>query len=152
MTMKEWADIIDVNLSGVFRCSRHAGRAMIESGGGSIVNVSSISAFMGNHPQPQASYNASKGGVEGLKLQLASEWAEYGIRVNNINPGYVRTEMIDEVLERNPDRAETWFGEMLLEEMARPEDIAPVAVYLASDASWYMTGTSVKIDGGYMVR
>jgi NAD(P)-dependent dehydrogenase (short-subunit alcohol dehydrogenase family) len=107
---------------------------------------------MGNHPQPQASYNASKGGVEGLKLQLASEWAEYGIRVNNINPGYVRTEMIDEVLERNPDRAETWFGEMLLEEMARPEDIAPVAVYLASDASWYMTGTSVKIDGGYMVR
>ena len=60
--------------------------------------------------------------------------------------------IFDEVLERNPDQAETWFGEMLLEEMARPEDIAPVAVYLASDASWYMTGTSVKIDGGYMVR
>lgn len=152
MSMAEWEQVIDVNLSGVFRCSKHVGRAMIDAGGGSIVTVSSISAFMANHPQPQASYNASKAGVEGLTRQLASEWAEYGVRVNNINPGYVRTEMVEEVLEEDPEMAEAWFDEMLLEEMATPEDIAPLAVYLASDASWYMTGSSLVIDGGYLVR
>jgi NAD(P)-dependent dehydrogenase (short-subunit alcohol dehydrogenase family) len=152
MTTNEWNRVVDVNLSGAFRCAKHAGREMIDAGGGSIVNVSSISAFMGNHPQPQASYNASKGGLEGLKFQLASEWAEHGIRVNNICPGYVRTEMVDEVMAEDPEMADEWFDEMLTEEMARPEDIAPLAVYLASDASWYVTGTSVRIDGGYLVR
>jgi NAD(P)-dependent dehydrogenase (short-subunit alcohol dehydrogenase family) len=107
---------------------------------------------MANHPQPQASYNASKGGLEGLKLQLASEWADHGIRVNNINPGYVATEMIDQVLKEDPEMADEWFEEMLLDELADPKDIGSLAVYLASDASWYMTGSSVVIDGGYLVE
>lgn len=152
MSMEEWNTVIDVNLGGVFRCTRHAGRHMIESGGGSIVTVSSISAFIANHPQPQVSYNASKAALEGFKNQLASEWARYGIRVNNINPGYVRTELIDGVLEADPEMADVWFDGMLMDEMATPEDIAPLAVYLASDASAYVTGTSVVIDGGYTVR
>jgi NAD(P)-dependent dehydrogenase (short-subunit alcohol dehydrogenase family) len=152
MTDEEFARVVDVNLTGAFRCARAVGREMIDEGGGSIVNVSSISAFVANHPQPQVSYNASKAGLEGFKNQLAAEWAEYGIRVNNVNPGYVRTEMIEQVLESDPDMAAAWYDAMLMEEMAAPEDVAPLVVYLASDAASYVTGTSVVIDGGYTVR
>lgn len=152
MSTEEWTRVVDVNLTGAFNCAKFAARAMADGDGGSIINVSSISAFMANHPQPQASYNASKAGLEGLKYQLASELAEHDIRVNNVNPGYVRTEMVDEVLATEPEMAETWFDGMLLDEMARPADIAPLVVFLAADASWYMTGSSVVIDGGYLVR
>jgi NAD(P)-dependent dehydrogenase (short-subunit alcohol dehydrogenase family) len=125
---------------------------MIENGGGSIVNVSSISAFMANHPQPQVSYNASKAGLEGMKNQLASEWAQYDIRVNNVNPGYIRTEMVEEVLENDPEMASVWQGEMLQEDIPTAEAIGPTVVYMASDAAFYMTGESVCVDGGYLVR
>ena len=152
MTLDEWNTVIDVNLSGVFRCTRHIGDYMISQESGSIINISSISAFIANYPQPQVSYNASKAALEGFKNQLAAEWATHGIRVNNINPGYVRTELIDGVLEADPAMAEQWFDQMLLDEMATPDDIAPLAVYLASDAASYVTGTSVIIDGGYTVR
>jgi NAD(P)-dependent dehydrogenase (short-subunit alcohol dehydrogenase family) len=152
MSLKEWRRVVNVNLTGTFLCAKQAGRAMINSEGGSIVNVSSISAFVANHPQPQAGYNASKAGVEGLKNQLASEWAKYGIRVNNINPGYVATDMVEEVLENDPTMAEKWHREMLQEEVAPPEALGPLTVFLASDASAYMTGESVSIDGGYTVR
>ncbi|MFD1634286.1 SDR family NAD(P)-dependent oxidoreductase [Haloplanus ruber] len=152
MSAAEWHRVVEVNLTGVFNCAKFVGREMIDDGGGSIVNISSISAFMANHPQPQLSYNASKAGVEGLKYQLASEWAEHDVRVNNVNPGYVRTEMVDEVIANEPEMTQQWFDEMLLDEMAAPADIAPLVVFLASEASWYMTGTSVVIDGGYLVR
>jgi NAD(P)-dependent dehydrogenase (short-subunit alcohol dehydrogenase family) len=152
MSLKEWRRVVNVNLTGTFLCAKQAGRAMINGEGGSIVNVSSISAFVANHPQPQAGYNASKAGVEGLKNQLASEWAKYGIRVNNINPGYVATDMVEEVLENDPTMAEKWHREMLQEEVAPPEALGPLTVFLASDASAYMTGESVSIDGGYTVR
>lgn len=152
MELEHWRRVIDINLTGVFLCSKHVGRTMIERNGGSIINVSSISAFIANHPQLQVGYNASKAGVEGLKTQLASEWAKYGIRVNNINPGYIRTDMVEDVLKNDPEMAAEWQREMLLDEMATPETIGALAVYLASDASWYMTGESISIDGGYTVR
>lgn len=152
MDPEDWQRVVDVNLTGVFLCSKHVGRRMIDGDGGSIVNVSSISAFIANHPQPQVAYNASKAGLEGLKTQLASEWARYDIRVNNINPGYIRTDMVEDVLKNDPEMAEEWKREMLLDEMARPESIGALAVYLASEASWYMTGESISIDGGYTVR
>lgn len=152
MSQEEWQRVIDINLTGAFYCAKHAARHMKGHGGGSIVNVSSISAFMANHPQPQVSYNASKAGLEGMKNQLASEWAQYDIRVNNVNPGYIRTEMVEDVLENDPEMAEIWQGEMLQEEIPTAEAIGPTVVYMASDAAFYMTGESVCVDGGYLVR
>ena len=152
MTLEEWGHVLEVNLTGVFHCSTQIGREMIENGGGSIVTVSSISSFIANHPQPQVSYQASKGGVDAFTRQLASEWAEYDIRVNTINPGYVRTDLIEGVLETDPEMTAVWYDGMLQAEMAHPEDIGPLAVYLASDASSSVTGESIAIDGGYTVR
>jgi NAD(P)-dependent dehydrogenase (short-subunit alcohol dehydrogenase family) len=147
MAAEEFRRTLEVNTTGAFLCAKHAAREMKESGG-SVVNVSSMSAFMANYPQHQVSYQASKAALEGMKYQLASEWAEYGIRVNNVNPGYVDTEMLPPE-EYQPDQ---WREETLLGRFADPEEIAPLAVYLASDASSYVTGESVLIDGGYLVR
>ena len=146
--LENWQKTLDINTTGAFICAKHAGREMIDGDGGSIVNISSMSAFVANYPQCQVDYQASKGGLEGLKLQLASEWAEHGIRVNNINPGYIETD----ILTDDEELIETWKSEMLLDEFGTPEDIAPLAVYLASDAAAYVTGSSFLIDGGYMVR
>jgi NAD(P)-dependent dehydrogenase (short-subunit alcohol dehydrogenase family) len=139
---------LEVNTTGAFLCAKHAARRMKAGDGGSVINVSSMSAFMANYPQHQVSYQSSKAALEGMKNQLASEWAEYGIRVNNINPGYVETEMLPSGELRPPQ----WREETLLDRFADPEEIAPLAVYLASEAASYVTGTSVLIDGGYLVR
>ena len=148
MAVAEFRRTIEINTTGAFLCSKHAAREMKEGDGGSIINVSSMSAFMANYPQHQAGYQSSKAALEGMKYQLASEWAEYGIRVNNINPGYVETEMLPPEEMRPPQ----WREETLLDRLADPEELAPLAVYLASEASSYVTGTSVLIDGGYLVR
>lgn len=146
--LENWKKTLDINTTGAFVCAKHAGQEMIDSDGGVIINISSMSAFVANYPQRQVDYQASKGGLEGMKLQLASEWAEHGIRINNINPGYIETD----ILTDDEEMIETWQSEMLLDEFGTPEDIAPLAVYLASDASSYVTGSSFVIDGGYMVR
>ncbi|MFC7197943.1 SDR family NAD(P)-dependent oxidoreductase [Halospeciosus flavus] len=152
MSLQEWRRVVEINLTGAFLCAKHAGRAMIDDGGGSIVNVSSVSAFVANHPQPQVGYNASKAGLEGMKNQLASEWAEYDIRVNNVNPGYIATDMVEEVLENDETMANAWRRRMLQDEIAPPETLGPLVVFLSSEASSYVTGESVTIDGGYTVR
>jgi NAD(P)-dependent dehydrogenase (short-subunit alcohol dehydrogenase family) len=148
----EFRKTIEINLTGAFLCAKHAAEEMVESGGGNIVNISSMSAFVANYPQTHTDYQASKAGMEGMKNQLASEWADHDIRINNINPGYIATDIIDNLLDENPDLEATWLDGMLQDELAPPEDIAPLAVFLASDASAYMTGESVVIDGGYTVR
>jgi len=167
MTVEQFQRVVDVNLTGTFRCAKHAGRAMLENddgegqadadraargGVGSIINLSSMSARVANYPQHQVAYNATKGAIDSFTRQLASEWADDGIRVNAVAPGYVRTDPVDEALREDPDLEALWKDEMLLDEMARPADIAPLVVHLASEASWYMTGSSVLIDGGYTVR
>ena len=145
---EEWRKTIDINLNGAFYCAKAASKEMIENGGGSIINISSMSAFIANYPQKHVDYQASKAGMEGMKTNLASEWAEYGIRVNNINPGYIETDILTEDTEMR----EIWKEEMLFDEFGEPDDIAALAVYLASDASSYVTGSSILIDGGYTVR
>ncbi|HEY8410470.1 MAG TPA: SDR family oxidoreductase, partial [Pyrinomonadaceae bacterium] len=147
---EDWATVLEVNLSSVFRLSQLAGRWMIENGrGGKIVNIASLLSFQGGVTVP--AYAASKGGVAQLTKALANEWAKHGINVNAIAPGYMRTTntaalQADEVrnrqiLERIP--AGRW-GEA--------EDVAGAAVFLASAASDYVNGHVLVVDGGWLAR
>ncbi|SDL65678.1 SDR family oxidoreductase [Halarsenatibacter silvermanii] len=150
MSFEEWKRVIDVNLNGVYLCSREAARPMIEQESGSIINIASMSAKIVNNPQPQASYNASKAGVEHLTRSLAAEWAEYNIRVNCISPGYMRTE-ITKKFEDKDYVQDKWIEPTPMKRMGEPEELKGAAVYLASEASSFMTGHSLVIDGGYTI-
>jgi NAD(P)-dependent dehydrogenase (short-subunit alcohol dehydrogenase family) len=144
----EWRAVWEVNVDGVWRCSRTVGAQMVERGAGVIVNVGSISAEIVNRPQWQPAYNASKAAVHQLTKSLAAEWAPHGVRVNAIAPGYVRTEMapVDD-----PRFRPRWVEDAPMQRAAVPEEIAPSVVYLASDASSFMTGSVLIVDGGYTV-
>jgi NAD(P)-dependent dehydrogenase (short-subunit alcohol dehydrogenase family) len=146
--LEEWQQVLDLNLTALWNCSTEVARGMIDGGGGVIVNVGSMSGQIVNRPQWQASYNASKAAVHHLTRSLAAEWAPYGIRVNAIAPGYVKTEMAP--VDR-PEFRQNWILDAPLQRYATPEEIAPSVVYLASPASSFMTGSVLLIDGGYSV-
>jgi NAD(P)-dependent dehydrogenase (short-subunit alcohol dehydrogenase family) len=152
MPLEEWQRLIEVNQTGVFLCAKHAGRQMLDQGSGSIINMASMSGLAVNYPQPQVAYNASKAGVIMITRSMASEWADRGVRVNAIAPGYMRTELVEQVLEEDPEMAETWRSLTPMDRLGRPEDLKGLAVFLASDASPYVTGEIVVSDGGYTVR
>ena len=142
----EFREVFDVNVDGLWLMSQAAAHHFSEVGGGTIVNIGSISALIVNRPQWQPAYNASKAAVHQLTKSLAAEWAPLGIRVNAVAPGYVKTEMapVDE-----PRFRARWIEDAPMQRYALPEEIAPLVVYLASDASSFMTGSVVTIDGGY---
>lgn len=154
MSEKEWDEVIEVNLKGVFLCAREVGKRMIESDhGGSVINISSMSGFIVNYPQPQISYNASKAGVTMITKSLASEWAKHDIRVNEIAPGYMATEMTKKYTSTHPEETEKyWIEPTPMKRLGEPRELAGAAVYLASDASSFMTGSTLTIDGGYTIR
>jgi NAD(P)-dependent dehydrogenase (short-subunit alcohol dehydrogenase family) len=142
----EWRSVWDVNVDGVWRCSRVVGAQMVERGTGAIVNIGSISAQIVNRPQWQPAYNASKAAVHQLTKSLAAEWAPFGVRVNALAPGYVQTEMapVDD-----PRFRPRWVEDAAMQRAAVPEELGPSIVYLASDASSFMTGSVLVVDGGY---
>jgi NAD(P)-dependent dehydrogenase (short-subunit alcohol dehydrogenase family) len=144
----EWRAILGVNCDGVFWCCREVGRVMLEAGSGSIVNIASMSGLVVNRPQPQAAYNVSKAAVIMLTKSLAAEWAGRGVRVNAIAPGYVATELTLKGMSKDEWREE-WLRSTPMGRVAQPAEIAPAALYLASDASSYVTGSVLVIDGGY---
>lgn len=145
---EEWLAVISVNLTGVFWCCREVGKAMLERGSGSIVNIASMSGIISNHPQPQSAYNASKAGVITLTKSLAGEWASRGVRVNSVSPGYIRTPLTELGMSKS-EWADVWLASTPLGRLAEPREIAPAVLYLASDAASFATGTNLVIDGGY---
>ncbi len=141
-----WDRVMEVNLKGVFLCCRSGIPAMLASGGGSIVNVSSLVALVGS-ATPQIAYTASKGGVLSLTRELAVQYAREGIRVNALCPGPVETPLLAELLD-DPDWARRRLVHIPMGRPGRPEEIAEAALFLASDESSFMTGATLVIDGG----
>ncbi len=148
VSAEDWRKVIDVNLNGVFFCAQAVGRHMIAQKQGRIINIASMSGFIVNRPQPQASYNASKAAVVHLTRSLAAEWAPYNVRVNAIAPGYMATDMAKPFFE-DPKYGGAWMRDTPMNRPGQPEELGPLAVFLASEASAFVTGTTILIDGGY---
>ena len=148
VTEEEWRFVMDVNVDGVWNCSQAFGRHMVAQRSGVIVNIGSISGQIVNRPQWQPAYNASKAAVHQLTKSLAAEWAPYGVRVNALAPGYIKTEMapVDE-----PQFRQHWIEDAPMRRYAVPAELGPSVVFLASDASSFMTGSVLVVDGGYTI-
>lgn len=146
MTEEDYDMVLDTNLKGTFNTIRHASRYLLKQRAGRIINISSVSGVLGN--AGQANYSASKAGVIGLTKSAAKELASRGINVNAVAPGYVETEMTGAL----PDKVKEQIIEQIpLKRVAMPEDIANVVLFLASDASAYITGQVLSVDGGMAI-
>ena len=148
VTDEHWLHVNDVNYNGVFWCNRAFARHMLKAGSGAIVNIGSMSGIISNRPQKQTYYNASKAAVHQMTSSLAAEWADRGVRVNAVAPTYIETEM---TMYRN-DRdgmIDVWLRDTPMHRMGKPDEIASVVHFLASDASSLMTGTTVVADAGF---
>jgi NAD(P)-dependent dehydrogenase (short-subunit alcohol dehydrogenase family) len=151
MSVEDWDKMFDLNLRAVFLCAQAEGRAMLAAGYGKIINTASMSGSIVNIPQNQLAYNASKAGVIHLTRSLATEWATRGVRVNSISPGYTRTKLIEGLLA-SPEGKKmmpTWMQMTPMQRMAEVTDLQGAVVYLASQASDFMTGSDLVVDGGY---
>lgn len=146
---EDWATVIEVNLSSVFRLAQLAGRHMIERGGGKILNIASLLSFQGGITVP--AYAASKGGVAQLTKALANEWAAKNVNVNAIAPGYMRTDNT-RALQQDETRNRQILERIPAGRWGEPRDLAGAAVFLCSSASDYINGHVLVVDGGWMGR
>jgi 2-dehydro-3-deoxy-D-gluconate 5-dehydrogenase len=148
--LEDWQRVLQVNLTSVFQLSQLVGRDMLaRNSGGKIINIASLLSFQGGIRVP--AYSASKGGVAQLTKALANEWAVHNIQVNAIAPGYFATTNT-EALQADPVRNRQILERIPAGRWGKPEDLAGAAVYLASAASNYVTGTVLTVDGGWMSR
>ncbi|GGI98396.1 MAG: SDR family oxidoreductase [Chloroflexi bacterium] len=151
LTDDDWDRCLRINLYGTFYFCKHAGARMIQQGrGGSIINITSITAHAAI-PR-RAAYAASKGGVMQLTQNLAVEWARHGIRVNNITPGFIWTEIFDQYVKRGVHQPEKLEARIPLGRLGKPEDLVGPALFLASEDSRYVTGTTLVVDGGWLAN
>ncbi|MCC5453279.1 glucose 1-dehydrogenase [Rheinheimera sp. UJ51] len=146
---EDWNEVINVNLNGVFKFCREAGKHMLKQGSGKIINIASLLSFSGGITVP--AYAASKGGVAQITKALANEWAASGIQVNAIAPGYFETDNTYN-LRQDADRFASISARIPAGEWGKPEDLAGATVFLASNASNYMNGHIMLVDGGWMAR
>jgi sorbose reductase len=146
MPLDEFRRIQDTNVTGVFLTARAAAREMVRQGrGGAIITTASMSGHIINIPQQVGHYCASKAAVIHLTKAMAVELAPHNIRVNSVSPGYIRTELVEPLAEYHRQ----WEPKIPLGRMGRPDELTALYLYLASEASSYMTGSDVVIDGGY---
>ena len=145
----EWDRVLNVNLRSIFLLCQKVAPVMVEQGGGKIVNTASLCAEIG--VPLTAAYSAAKGGLKQLTKVLAVEWGRFGINVNAIGPGYIRTEMT-EPLFRNPRRYRGVLDRVAIPRWGTPEDLKGAVVFLASAASDYVTGQVLYVDGGWLAK
>ncbi len=146
----DWDRVVDVNLKGIYQCSKACAKAWIGAGqGGTIINIASVSGLVGNRGGNNSHYCATKGGVIALTRSLAVEWARHKIRVNAIAPGYFVTPMTDRLKERDPAFYQELIGRVPVGRFGRGVDLAGPVVFLASDASAYLSGHVLVVDGAY---
>ncbi|HYD70288.1 SDR family NAD(P)-dependent oxidoreductase [Azospirillum sp.] len=147
LTLAEWQRALDINLTGVFLAARAAGRHMVTRKRGAIVNIGSM---YGTVAAPdRAGYCTTKAGVDMLTRVLAVEWAAHGVRVNAVAPGYVRTHLVDELVAQGRLDADALVRRTPAGRLGRPEEVAELVHFLASDAAAFMTGQTVGLDGGW---
>ncbi len=146
MSESEWDDVLDTNLKSAFLFTKACSRPMIKQKGGSIINISSVVGLTGN--AGQANYAASKAGLIGFTKSVAKELAKKNVRANVVAPGFIRTKMTDQLPEEVKQKVA---GAVALGRFGEPEEIAAVVGFLASDASRYMTGQVLVVDGGLVI-
>jgi NAD(P)-dependent dehydrogenase (short-subunit alcohol dehydrogenase family) len=145
----DWHKVIDINLSSVFYCSKYELHAMLESGGGSIVNIASILGYVSFANSP--AYVAAKHGVVGLTKNTAVEYAQKGIRVNAIGPAFIQTAMISD-LEKDEEVNKFLISLHPIGRLGKPEEVAELIIWLSSDKASFVTGAYYPVDGGYLAR
>jgi 3(or 17)beta-hydroxysteroid dehydrogenase len=163
MSLEDWRGVTSINLDGVFLGTKHAIGAMKKSGGGSIINISSIAGLVGMGGDSSA-YSASKGGVrlftKASALQCSKAGHDYNIRVNSVHPGFILTPMLEKVMRATVEKTGVSYEEAkkirevatMIGRLGEPEDVAYAVLYLASDESKYVTGAELVVDGGYTAR
>jgi 2-dehydro-3-deoxy-D-gluconate 5-dehydrogenase len=145
----DWDAILEVNLSSVFMIGQLAGQHMLANGGGKIINIASLISFIGGMRVP--AYAAAKGGVAQLTKAFSNEWAGRGVTVNAIVPGYIHTDMTDDLVH-DPGYGASLLARIPAGRWGTPDDLKGIAIFLASSASDYISGAIIPVDGGFIVR
>ena len=146
--IEKWKSIIDINLNAVFVLSQLAGKVMIRQGNGKIINIASMTSFFGSEMIP--AYSASKGGIMQLTKALSNEWMQYGVNVNAIAPGYMETVLTSDMKEKNPAQYEEITRRIPAHRWGKADDLHGTVLFLSSDASNYISGAIIPVDGGYL--
>ncbi|MDM0020759.1 SDR family NAD(P)-dependent oxidoreductase [Variovorax saccharolyticus] len=149
LSLAEWHQVMDTNLTSAFLCCRAAHPHLKAAGGGKIINIGSMMSIFGAPYAP--AYGASKGGIVQLSRAMATSWAADGIQVNAVLPGWIQTELTDGARAQVPGLSERVVARTAAGRWGRPEDLAGIAVFLASAASDFVTGTAIPVDGGYSI-